>query len=86
MNWVLYHFAQDFLRAQDALRKSTAVKEVVLDGNNAKRNLATSNHELGKWVHCSTVEGMSKFLSEAGFTDVEIVKTSDSDPIVIGKR
>jgi hypothetical protein len=78
MNWVLYHFAQDFLRAQDALRKSTAVKEVVLDGNNAKRNLATSNHELGKWV--------PKFLSEAGFTDVEIVKTSDSDPIVIGKR
>lgn len=86
MNRVLYHFAQDVLLVRDALRKSTAVKAVVLVGNNAKKNLTASEHDLGKWVHYSTVEGMSKFLNEAGFTNVKIVEISDSDPIVIGSR
>jgi SAM-dependent methyltransferase len=86
MNRVLYHFARDVSVIRDAMRDSGTVTEIVLIGNRDKKNLTSADHDLGEWIYYSTVEGMSQFLKEAGFADIEVAEIPDYDPIVVGRR
>ena len=62
-NRSLYHFEEDIHKILNAIKISKSINELVLVGNNDKRNMSPTQHRLGEWIKYSQIKGMIETFS-----------------------
>ena len=82
-NRSLYHFEEDMHKILDAIKISKSINELVLVGNNDKRNMSPTQHRLGEWIKYSQIKGMIEVFNLINYK-YNVVNDDINDPIVHG--
>ena len=82
-NRSLYHFEEDIHKILNAIKISKSINELVLVGNNDKRNMSPTQHRLGEWIKYSQIKGMIEAFDFINYK-YDVVSDDINDPIVHG--
>ena len=82
-NRSLYHFEEDIHKILNAIKISKSINELVLVGNNDKRNMSPTQHRLGEWIKYSQIKGMIEVFNLINYK-YDVVRDDINDPIVYG--